>query len=66
MGKVIKNIVRGIGSLMDIQPAPHKSRASHCLPKHSDMEAMRNDWRQVGEDLRKVMDDSKFDPPVKR
>lgn len=66
MGKMIKNLVRGVGSLLDIQPAPHRSCASHRLPELSDMEAMRNDWRHVGDDLRKAMSNTNFESPVKR
>ncbi len=65
MGRVIKNLVRGVGTLLDIQPSPHRSRASRCLPKRSDAEAMQDDWKQVGDDLRKAMN-SYFESPEKR
>lgn len=66
MGKLIRNLVKGVGSLLDIQPSPHRGRASDCLPKRSDAEAMRDDWVQVGDDLRKAINHVNFKSPEKR
>lgn len=51
VGKILNNLARGVGTLLDISPAPRRGQAGDRLPPLSDAEAIRKDWQQVGEDL---------------
>ena len=52
IGKIIKNILRGMGSIINIYPNTDYRRN---LPQRTDSEALRQDWINVGRDLRKAM-----------
>ena len=56
MGKMLQNLIRGAGSLIDIQPAPHRSSVMEKLPSLSDAEAIEDDWLQVGQDIATAID----------
>ena len=51
MTKRIKAILRGIGRLIDLAPAP---RGDRVVPRGTDTERLRADFVRVGEDMRRA------------
>jgi len=59
MSKLIRNLISGVSSVMDISPArtePGRNPAQHIL-RRSDAEAIREDWMTVGGDLRGALEE---------
>ncbi|MCK5114074.1 MAG: hypothetical protein KAR11_04855 [Phycisphaerae bacterium] len=56
MGKAI-NLLKGMGSLLEIHPTPHSSRISSRIPSKSVSagEMLARDWQAVGDDLRTAL-----------
>lgn len=56
MGKT-RNFLKGVGSLLEIRPAPHSSRISLRTSSRSVSagEAIAKDWQAVGNDIRTAM-----------
>lgn len=52
MTKHIKQVLRGVGSIIDLAPAP---RGKFNM-SDSDNERLRKDFERVGKDMRKVFD----------
>lgn len=48
----IRNFIKGIGSVLNLAPEPIS------LEFQSDEEAIASDFRRVGDDIRKVMDNN--------
>jgi hypothetical protein len=46
-----KSFIRGIGSVINLFPAPVEP------PVLSDEEALRSDWEKVGQDIRDILPD---------
>ncbi|MBU0568021.1 hypothetical protein KKC52_08230 [bacterium] len=62
MPRLIKNLLRGAGSVINIWPnSNHQQKA---YPHKSDAEALRQDWERIGRDFRcaigKVTQDSEY------
>jgi len=55
MGKMLRNIVRGVGTLLEIHPPPRQSRVMKNLSRKTDADLLREDWEQVGRDLSYAM-----------
>ena len=49
----MKKFIEGMGSIITLFPQDEKTVFS--IPSSSDEEAIRNDWQQVGDDLRFVI-----------
>lgn len=47
----LQNILRGIGSVVDIAPAPRQNQIVNPAHGRSDADAVKDDWRRVGEDI---------------
>lgn len=56
MGKA-RNFLKGMGSLLEIHPAPHSSQISSRIPSKSASasEMLARDWQAVGEDISTAM-----------
>lgn len=54
MTKHIKNFLRGVGSVIDIAPAPRSSE--RFVPRDTDAERLRKDFERVGSDMRKAFE----------
>lgn len=54
-----KNILRGIGSLMDIFP---RSEFSRYISHKDSEERMSEHWQRVGDSFRRVMGDFQHEP----
>ena len=54
MGKMMQNMLRGVGSLLEIQPAPRQPHFSDILSQKTDAEALYDDWQRIGEDIAKA------------
>ena len=52
MGETLRNIVRGIGSVLEIAP---RNDYSHLVPDYSPQEALAMDFARAGDDLRAAM-----------
>lgn len=52
MGETLRNIVRGIGSVLEIAP---RNDYSHLVPDYSPEDALARDFARVGDDLRAAM-----------
>ena len=52
MGKIIRNLLRGVGSAMEIAPVGHYVRRGFS----DDANSLRSDWRRVGDDMRKALE----------
>jgi len=62
MTRLIKNLLRGAGSIMAIYPAESAAaRARAIHPYRTDAEALRRDWNRVGQDLWGAMDTYKHE-----
>lgn len=44
------HILKAVGSVIELFPS-HKEKYVSSLPSHSDEEAIRKDWEQVGKDI---------------
>lgn len=53
--KRTQNLLRGVGTVMDILPAQRKVDYSHFLPKGTDEERMTATWKQVGDDIKQAI-----------
>lgn len=54
MTKFIRNVIRGAGTVMVLQPEKHPPKLNRQFSSNtnkSDREAMRGDWEKVGADL---------------
>ena len=51
MTEVIRNIIRGVGSLLEINPPPRRSRAMKNHAHKTDADLLAEDWQQVGRDI---------------
>lgn len=49
MTKHLRNILRGVGSILDVCPAERRGKVHP--PSRSDADALRGDWERVGQDL---------------
>ena len=54
-----KNLIRGIGSLMDIFPRPEFSKH---IPHKDNEERMGEHWQRIGQSFRRVMVDFPHEP----
>jgi len=54
-GRKIRNICRGMGSVLDIMPAPSNAAKSGQIARESVLEALRGDWSRVGGDLTRAV-----------
>jgi len=52
MTRQLKNIVKGMGSLLDIAPEP---RTHRYIPEGSDADRLQRDLQRVGQDMYKVI-----------
>lgn len=52
MSRVLKNIFHGMGSIMNIYPCTNYRRN---FPQRTDTEALRQDWKMVGNDLKQAI-----------
>lgn len=52
MTKALRNIIRGMGSVVNIAPAPRHSQIDSPTRGRSDADAVRSDWQRVGDDIR--------------
>lgn len=53
-----KNIIRGMASVLDIFPRVRtieEIKEDYPFLKKTDTEALKEDWRKIGEDFKKVM-----------
>jgi hypothetical protein len=62
--KSLKNVLRGAGSSLEIQPA-HKRGPRLYHPARTDVDALRGDWMRVGNDLKRALDRVAYDEKVK-
>lgn len=46
---MLKNFLRGLGSILNIFPEPRECEIK--LPEHTDEESLRKDWEAVGQDM---------------
>ncbi len=53
--KRTRNLLRGVGTILDILPAQRKVDYSRFLPKETDEEHMAATWKQVGDDLKQAI-----------
>mgnify|MGYP006307624501 CR=1 FL=1 len=58
MNKHLKNIVIGVGSVLDLAPEP---TARRLVPQGSDYKRLGRDLYTVGMDMRKVLNRAKHD-----
>jgi hypothetical protein len=55
MNNTIKNVIRGVGSAIDISPAPMRGRIT-TRHNRSISDSLGRDWHKVGKDLWSVVD----------
>lgn len=53
MNNTLKRFLRGVGSVIDIAPAPDPRR---YLPQRSDAELLRTDLEAIGADMCQIME----------
>ena len=51
-----RNILRGMGSILDIMPVRELPDFSRCLPKGTPEERMTETWTRVGNSIRAAME----------
>ena len=51
MSKVLKNVIRGAGSVVNISPKTASKGRVYAILKQSNNTALRRDWERVGKDL---------------
>ena len=56
MEKSTRNILDGIGSILNIMPTSKSSDYSRFVPKDTDEARMSAIWQQVGNDLKTAME----------
>lgn len=52
MTEVIKNLIKGAGSIMDVYPAADYSK---FIPQENAEELMRQSWQRTGDDLKRAI-----------
>lgn len=52
MTRTLRSIIRGVGSVVDIAPAPRQVQIVNPTRGRSDADAVRGDWQRVGGDIR--------------
>jgi len=52
MSNKTRNILRGIGSILDIMPERRTVDLSRFVPRQSPTDRMADAWRKVGDDMR--------------
>ncbi len=57
MERTHANILKGVGSILDIAPADSASRYSRYIPTDSPQERARKTWVRVGESIGRAMGD---------
>jgi len=55
MGERVLNILRGMGSVLEIAPPPLNHASPAKVRRQSDSQAIGGDWRRVGDDLREAI-----------
>jgi hypothetical protein len=55
MNTKTRNILRGVGSILDIMPERRVVDFSKFVPKKTPTERMAEAWQKVGEDMRAAM-----------
>lgn len=56
MPQLLKNLLRGAGSILEILPAPRTRTRKLYNPPSSDSDALRQDWEKVGQDMWQAID----------
>jgi len=60
----LKNILRGIGSLLVIMPSTPAPNYSRFLPQGTPEERLRSVWEQVGKDISTAMEHQSHEQQV--
>jgi hypothetical protein len=55
MMRSTKNIIRGIGSIVDIMPSTKSADYSRFVPKGTPEQRMRQTWQNVGDSIDRAM-----------
>lgn len=51
MTHTLQNIIRGMGSVVDIAPTPRRLWITNPASGRSDADAVHGDWQRVGDDI---------------
>jgi hypothetical protein len=52
MTRMLRNIIRGVSSVVEIAPPARVARIENPARHRSDADALRGDWQRVGDDIR--------------
>lgn len=56
MRRILRNILAGAGSALQLMPPPRRVSIARELRNQSDRDALASDWQRVGDSLRFAMD----------
>jgi len=61
MGERVLNILRGMGTVLEIAPPPSRPPIPGPIRQQTDLQAIRGDWERVGADLHRAIARSRPD-----